>query len=274
MPDYTLRPSLEQANLDDYVTLFGHAFGGDDKLSRTYLAWQYCDNPHGRVIGMDAFAGDVLVAHYAIIPRRYRLGSTTIPAALSVNTATHPDHQGKGLFVRLANETYRRAAESGVHFVIGVANANSVGGFLRRLGFTELGQVRLHLFAPAVPADTAALDLDRDAAFVAWRLANPSRSYRARRRRDGSQDLFTTVKRVNFRLGQVPADAATGISLPAAGLLPALTPAFGPASPGGLRLPLRAQPSPWHVIWKTLDPAVDASLPGRLRLDGLAMDTF
>jgi GNAT superfamily N-acetyltransferase len=143
MSDYVLVPSLERATVADYVVLFAQSFAGDNKLNASYLGWQYESNPHGKVIGMDAFLGDELAAHYAIIPRRYRLGVQIFDAALSVNTATHPQHQGKGLFTKLAAATYELAAQRGVKFVVGAANANSVGGFTRKLGFTALGQIRL-----------------------------------------------------------------------------------------------------------------------------------
>jgi hypothetical protein len=54
---------------------------------------------------------------------------------LSLNTATHPRHQGKGLFTQLAKLTYELGADEGYECVIGVANANSTPGFIRKLGF-------------------------------------------------------------------------------------------------------------------------------------------
>ncbi|MEN9544092.1 MAG: hypothetical protein RLZZ598_925, partial [Pseudomonadota bacterium] len=177
MPEYAFVPALERASAEDYVHLFEASYGGDDKLSTKYLEWQYLHNPDGRVIGFDAFLGDELAAHYAIIPRCYTLGGAIFKAALSVNTATHPGHQGKGLFIKLAHATYQAAAERGVQFVVGVANAQSVGGFTRKLGFSEVGQVRLHSGFGAPARADEALDLKLSADWLSWRLANPSRRY-------------------------------------------------------------------------------------------------
>ena len=39
-------------------------------------------------------------------------------------------------------------------------------------------------------------------------------------------------------------------------------------------IPLKFQPSPWHVIIKKLDPMFKDFILKRIKLDGLDMDTF
>lgn len=275
MSDYQFRPALSHASIPDYVELFQSSFA-DDKLNAGYLRWQYQDNPHGQVIGVDAYAGGKLAAHYAIIPRRYRLGAETFSAALSVNTATHPDHQGKGLFTRLATETYEIAKAQGVQFVVGAANANSVGGFLRKLEFISLGQIRLYAAFAAVRAQEAALDIDLDPAWLAWRFRNPSRTYGRAALPDGTVDLSTRLKGVSFHIARLSGPNASQLTDLPRGLpfMPGLTAYFGPTPPSLGRLPMRLQPSPWHVIWRVLDPDLSSNLVNRLRFDGLSMDTF
>lgn len=280
MAEYTLAPALQRATLDDYVRLCGASFEADAKITKPYLQWQYIDNPHGQVIGFDAFMGGQLAAHYAIIPRRYTLDSQPFLGALSVNTATHPQHQGKKLFTRLAEASYDAAAAKGVQFVVGAANANSVGGFTRRLGFDCLGQARLFVGFRAPRHPASALGLDVDADWLAWRLANPSRQYEALEHRDATWcTLRTRVKGVPFNIGRVRAEALRrGCHAAVIGhgnaLLPALTPLFDLTPTRGVRLPLRLQPSPWHVIWRSLSASVDKSFATHFRLDGLGMDTF
>lgn len=279
MTDYVLKPVLTEASLGNYVALFDAAFGGDNKLTTAYLDWQYRQNPHGPVIGVDAFFGTELAAHYAIIPRRYGLDGEVYQAALSVNTATHPRHQGKGLFTKLAAATYEAAAARGVQFVIGAANANSVGGFTRKLQFLSLGQIRLYAGFAAPKSDPYALDLDIDADWMDWRFHNPSRYYSRTVHGDGSATVSTRLKGMPFHLRGIGAqchDQAAAVTfLPKAPIaLPGLIPFFGTPGPLLPRLPLKAQPSPWYVIWRALDSTAGAHLIEHVRFDGLSMDTF
>lgn len=275
-----MQPALTEASIEDYVRLFHESFGDDDKLSPQYLRWQYCDNPHGTVIGFDAFHGNQLAAHYAIIPREYIRGDAIFHAALSVNTATHPAHQGKGLFVKLATATYEAAANAGVQFVVGAANANSIGGFTRKLGFRQLGRIRMRFGwngGEAVPAQ--ALGLRYSPAWLRWRLGNPSRRYGIVRHSDGTATLRTRVGHVPFNMARLPRDMVEaglgGAAIATASRwLPALTPSFGLAGASGILLPDRLHPSPWHVIWKSLRREADDSLAEHLCFDGISTDTF
>jgi hypothetical protein len=127
-------------------------------------------------------------------------------AALSLNTAVHQRARGGGTFTRLATETIDRAREMGVRSVLGVANANSTPGFLRRLEFELLTPLPASVLLPtpaashgirsgwASPSTGAALDLPADCEryfrvpargdvrrwtkeSLAWRLARPGGRY-------------------------------------------------------------------------------------------------
>jgi GNAT superfamily N-acetyltransferase len=130
---YAARPlETDDASLEAYRTLLGITSA---PCEREYLRWLYGDNPWGQAVGENAYAGDELAAHYATIPVEATLDGARAKGLVSLNTATHPTHQGKGLFTRLAEQTYARAHELGYEFVVGVANANSTPGFTRKLGF-------------------------------------------------------------------------------------------------------------------------------------------
>lgn len=122
--------------LDKVVALFTDTFYWTKKFSQEYLEWQYLQNPNGKVVSFNAFAKDgTLAAHYAAIPIQMILNGKKEKGLLSLNTATHPNHQGHRLFTTLADRTYQFAKEHEYKFVIGVANANSTHGFLKNLGF-------------------------------------------------------------------------------------------------------------------------------------------
>lgn len=263
-------PSLERSGVLSYVELFDRCFSGDAKLSAAYLDWQYLQNPDGRVIGTDAMDGERLAAHYSVIPRTFQFAGEQIAGALSVNTATDPEYQGRGLFVCLAEETYAAAARQGVRFIIGVANANSVGAFARRLGFTVLGHVRLGVSHRPIPESSGALTTLRSAAWWAWRLRNPSRYYAM-----AGTSLQTEIGGIPFNVATMgpagPFQTVRRRSAVRERL--ALTPIF-PWASGRTALPLRLQPSPWHVIIRALDGRPVQEYARALTLWGIDMDTF
>ena len=123
----------------DYVDLFSQCFPGNSRFTREYLDWLYRCNPDGRAVGVDAWDGNRLAAHYVCIPARAYVGGVEVSVLLSLNTATLPAYQGKGLFTQLAERTYAAGLEQGFDCVYGVANANSTPGFTRKLKFQLVG---------------------------------------------------------------------------------------------------------------------------------------
>jgi GNAT superfamily N-acetyltransferase len=272
---YTIEPLLSRASIKDYVRLFAAAFPGSQKLTEQYLEWLYTRNPDGMAIGADAFIGDELAAHYVTIPRRYRLGDDLVDAVLSVNTATHPDHQRKGLFQKIATATYDNARSNGFEFVVGAANAQSTHGFVNRLGFELLGQIRLALWCERQTEPD--MRLDQSPEWLSWRLANPQARYFLTRAGADSYRIKTVQHGITFTLGTARADLLqqAGLSLPIRTMpyLPSLTPIF-PVPRRGLMLPTRLQLSPWNVIMLPLAKPIPCGAATRLLYDGLAMDTF
>ena len=87
--------------------------------------------------------------------RSLATGSIT-RAALSLNTAVHERGRGGGVFVELGERTVGKAAELGVESVVGVANANSTPGFVRRLGFDLLAPLPAKMITP-LPGSSAGI---------------------------------------------------------------------------------------------------------------------
>ena len=73
------------------------------------------DNPEGRAVGFNAWAGDVLAGHYVTIPLRARVRGKEERGLLVEHG--HPRRpRSKGLFTRLAQATCDRAASEGYGF--------------------------------------------------------------------------------------------------------------------------------------------------------------
>ena len=129
-------PNFKDAPLAAYSELLSGSFPtARNRFTVAYLRWLYFGNPAGNAVGYDAWDGNVLAAHYVCVPLTILLRGKTVLALLSLNTATHPNYQGKGLFTKLAERTYEKAIGTGFACVVGIANSNSTPGFLRKLGF-------------------------------------------------------------------------------------------------------------------------------------------
>lgn len=275
MSEYEFVNVLDRAKIEDYLTLFELSYGHNDKLTAPYLHWLYEQNPHGRAVGFDAYLDGELAAHYVTIPRVYRVGGENVPGVLSVNTATHPNHQRRGLFTRLAAATYERAASEGYQYIIGVANDQSIHGFLKKLEFEHLGQIGLALWRQPSPVATGYAHLDQGGDWVRWRLANPSAEYFLTLAGQDEAIINTRRGRIVFSLGRtkrtsLPNDISATPWRRSRGLA-TLTPVFPKEGKGPL-LPASLIPSPWHVILRQLGPGMDSL--AKVHFDGLSMDTF
>lgn len=100
-----------------------------------FLDWLYRQNPDGPAVVSDEFVGEACKGHYCVVPCSMVSEGKRLPVSLSLNTAVSADIRLKGTFARLGEECYAQAADRGITAVIGVANANSTPGIVRRLNF-------------------------------------------------------------------------------------------------------------------------------------------
>ena len=177
--DYDFRPiETDAGSLRMICDLLHAAFPGKMKFTYPYLKWQYTMHPDGKVFGQNAFFNEQLVAHYATVPIRLSFEGSVHRGLLSLNTATHPEHQGNRLFTRLAAKTYILASERGYEFVIGVANGNSTHGFLKNLGFSLIAplDVRVGTGPVGIRSDTTVRAVYYPE-LIQWRLNSPAGTY-------------------------------------------------------------------------------------------------
>jgi hypothetical protein len=114
-------------------------------ISEEYLDWQYNKNPFGMPYYSLAFDKDMIVGQYIVIPMKYRLSGSVINGSLSLNTLTHPNYQGKGLFIKMAKKTYDLCKDKNVLFTVGFPNPLSFGGFVKKLDFENLGYCNIKI---------------------------------------------------------------------------------------------------------------------------------
>lgn len=175
-----LESEISEEKIKSYSSLLSSVFPHTNKFSPEFLQWQYCENPTGKVIGCDAYDGDILIAHYVTIPVIYLINGKETKGLLSINTATHPSYQGKGLFTELATRTYENGKKKGYEFVIGVANKNSTPGLVKKLGFQLVSPLDVKIGIGSMEVDSSVDYLIRSVwtpELAQWRLSNPAQQY-------------------------------------------------------------------------------------------------
>ncbi|SFG21280.1 Ribosomal protein S18 acetylase RimI [Duganella sp. CF458] len=273
----------DEAAYAEYVRLFADCFPGVDKFNRDYLDWLYRCNPDGQVVGFDARDGERLAAHYVCIPARAKIGSEEVPVLLSLNTATHPEYQGKGLFTKLAELTYAAGAELGYDSVYGVANANSTPGFTRKLGFQLVGPLQASVGVGPLginfSQDTSSLQFRRiwSEQALAWRCACPVNPISARACKSRTT-LLAAVPGVPM-MAAAEVDLIAPKESKAASISP-LRLFLGQVPPAWQRralyiaIPKRLRPSPLNLIYRSLTGRIKAIDPDAVFLGFIDFDAY
>jgi GNAT superfamily N-acetyltransferase len=238
------------------------------------VRWQYRDNPAGSIIGWNAVAPDgSLAAHYVVQPLEAIIDGEREHGALSLNTATHPGHQGKGLFTELARRTFESAAQEGCRHVVGVANANSTPGFTRKLGFMLVAPLDSRIGFALTPREEKPAGYERvwSREEVAWRAARPGTRYRSVR-----STLYASMPQPFLRAVLATGSPFSGVTHASLGFRPVdvwigLEPS---GSPGGVRIPRRLRPSPLNFIFLDISGAGRVVAAETVRFRALDFDPY
>lgn len=273
----------DEAAYAEYARLFADCFPGVGKFNRDYLDWLYRCNPDGQVVGFDARDGDRLAAHYVCIPARAKIGSEEVPVLLSLNTATHPEYQGKGLFTKLAELTYAAGAKLGYDSVYGVANANSTPGFTRKLGFQLVGPLQASVGVGPLginfSQDTSSLQFRRiwSERALAWRCSCPFNPISARAGQNRTT-LLASVPGIPMmaaaEVDVIAPEAKKSASISPLRLFLGQVPSTWQRHAFYVDIPKRLRPSPLNLIYRSLTGRVKAIDSGAVFLGFIDFDAY
>jgi GNAT superfamily N-acetyltransferase len=255
-PAIVIRP-FAAGDEPEVLELLDAALGGGPAGRRPpeFFRWKHLANPFGPSFMLVAEADGRLVGLRAFLRWRFVAGDRVLRAVRAVDTATHPDYQGMGVFSRLTRAALE-ALDGQVDLVFNTPNQKSGPGYLK-LGWQEVGRVSVavrvrrpaHLLAarraaprpaPPVAADMAAtvlgdadavarllhreptsrgLATERDPAYLAWRYgAAPLLGYRAVAETRGSELAGVAIFRVRRRGGLWESTIAEVLAGGAAGM--------------------------------------------------------
>ena len=112
----------------------------DDDRTRGLFMWKHSANPFGESPAWVAEIDGEVVGYRAFMRWEFTDGATTYRAVRAVDTATHPDHQGKGIFRLLTLHGLEEVRADGVDFVFNTPNDQSRPGYLK-MGWELVGRL-------------------------------------------------------------------------------------------------------------------------------------
>ena len=138
--ELTVRPyrdADEAAVLDLLTETLGG--GPTGERSSDFFRWKHLANPlivaeeDGRIVGLRSF-----------MRWRFEAGSSgALRGVRAVDTATHPDYQGRGIFSKLTREALGTLATQ-ADFIFNTPNQNSLPGYLK-LGWKRVGKIPISI---------------------------------------------------------------------------------------------------------------------------------
>lgn len=272
-----------------YVNLFSESFPSSNRFNKQYLDWLYHMNPMGSAIGFDAWVGDDLVAHYACIPLMTLVEGVETPSLLSLNTATHPNFQGRGLFTKLAENTFDFAANLGFKAIFGVANSNSTPGFIKKLGFQLVQPLSAKFGFGSLGIDHSLAE--RVSQFqtswsdeaLKWRCNNPNNPIFIKKQNDtillfapaiGQQvHAYGEINFPNFSFVNFTHTTKSNLLSPFR-IYIGLSPDSCPISRKYIDIPTYFRPSPLNFIYKSLSSDVLHLIPGMINFSFIDFDAY
>jgi GNAT superfamily N-acetyltransferase len=140
MAAITVRP-FAAADETAVLELLGVTLGGGPAGRRPahFFRWKHHDNPFGPSFMLVAEVDSRIIGLRAFMRWRFAAGDRGIAAVRAVDTATHPDYQGMGVFSGLTRAALE-VLEGQVDLVFNTPNGASRPGYLK-LGWQDVGRV-------------------------------------------------------------------------------------------------------------------------------------
>jgi hypothetical protein len=112
--------------------------------SEAYWKWKHVENPFGRSPVLLCWEGSKLIGVRAFMRWQWTDSERVYKEVRAVDTATHPEYKGKGIFKKLTLSLVDFCSKSGDHFVFNTPNTQSRPGYLK-MGWTEAGRLSVKI---------------------------------------------------------------------------------------------------------------------------------
>ncbi|MDQ1499141.1 MAG: hypothetical protein QOI86_2481 [Actinomycetota bacterium] len=113
-----------------------------DERDRAFFAWKHDENPFGPSPAWVATEAGQVVGFRTLLRWEFARGGERLRVVRAVDTASDPDHQGRGIFRRLTLTAVAELTAAGYDAVFNTPNTQSRPGYLK-MGWKELGRPAL-----------------------------------------------------------------------------------------------------------------------------------
>jgi len=139
---------IREANTKDtpeIVNVLKLSLGEQDlPLSESIWNFKHRENPFGNSLVFVAEEDNTIIGVRAFMRWEWRMEDNTYKAFRAVDTATHPSHQGKGIFKKLTLRAVDDAMVNGDDFIFNTPNDQSRPGYLK-MGWVQVDKIKVAL---------------------------------------------------------------------------------------------------------------------------------
>jgi len=130
------------ADLPAVLELLRASLGQESEHHEAFFRWKHVENPFGPSPSWVATDDNRIVGFRTFLRWEFASAGRVVRAVRAVDTATHPEYQGRGVFRALTLRALDELRAEGVEFVFNTPNEQSRPGYLK-MGWREVGRLRV-----------------------------------------------------------------------------------------------------------------------------------
>jgi GNAT superfamily N-acetyltransferase len=137
--------AAEEKDLPAILELFKASLGEEGGIpEESFWKWKHHHNPFGASPTLLAFEENTLIGLRTFLRWRFFYRKKVFQAYRAVDTATHPAHQGKGIFTKLTLALLDQVRKGEPSIIYNTPNEKSLPGY-RKMGWEILEKTPLHV---------------------------------------------------------------------------------------------------------------------------------
>jgi N-acetylglutamate synthase-like GNAT family acetyltransferase len=130
-------------DIPQIVSLLKTSLGEAVPINEDYWNWKHRDNPFGKSYILLAEENNQLIGVRAFMYWKWQDKDRQYTAVRAVDTATHPDYRGKGIFTKLTLSALEEV-KINANFVYNTPNEKSIPGYLK-MGWIKQGRISVKM---------------------------------------------------------------------------------------------------------------------------------